>query len=388
MASDKRYTFKVFDKDENYITTWNDATFPGFQMNINSGLGELILSLGRSFGDFDEGGSVKVTNLVKIFVSDVDAVEQLLYFGFISGYRAFASGDEEGVEVHCLGVLGSYAHLLYKNSATVTLAHSAVDPNAIAKDIVDRVQAEYADDPLANYLTYTAASVPATSTTVSYTFTSSMALAALKKSISLAPSDWSFFVGADNVLFWDQNSTTADHSFTYKKDVARIEVFKNMESIRNQILFWNGRASNDAQVISKDYLDTASKDEFGYRWENIIDGRITVETTADILGEGFRDSRKNIDIRTTLEISDNNLDNKKGYDIESVFPGQTCQVRGLPETTSSTLSNNMLIVGVSYKPDSILLEVESNREAALRDTNKLENSLTDQTYDVGQPAHT
>jgi len=383
----KRYLYKVFDRNNQYLTTWTDVTFQRFRKQINSGLGELQLDLARKFDDFDEGASVDHGNIVEIWVVDRDTPARLIYSGYISGYGPSIDGPTEHVSITCLGFLTLYAVLIYKNGTSVTLTRNSYDPSNIVKDIVDRVRAEYVDDVLATKINYGANSIPLTGTTVSYTFTH-MCLDALTKVQELAPSEWFFYVGADNILNFRQGDVVPTHTFTFKKDFKKIDVFKNMEEVRNQLLFWNGRDSADSAYLSRLYSNTTSKNNYGYRFEKATDGRVTLLTTADKWGNAFLAANKGIDIRASVEILDNNLDETRGYDIESIEPGDTCRFANLPTSASATFTENMLITSVEYTPTSVVLEVESQGAALERKLSKIKRDLEDQQYDNGQPNYT
>ena len=74
-----------------------------------------------------------------------------------------------------------------------------------------------------------------------------------------------------------------------------------------------------------------------------------------------------------IEIIDSN-ENSSGYDIESINPGDTCQILNILNT-SQTFNSNMTIVAIDYTPDSAILELETNSDSLGRRTSQIEKKL-------------
>ena len=134
----KEYICKIFTLSGTYITTWNDASFVGFSKSINSGLGEAVISLARHFDDFGEGEDIKLNNEVQIWLSDNDTPSEgiQIYSGFISAYRPWIDGSQEGVDITLLGYITKLTQDIYRdqyttldfvaaNNDTVTVADNA-----------------------------------------------------------------------------------------------------------------------------------------------------------------------------------------------------------------------------------------------------------------------
>lgn len=379
----KRYLFKVFDKDGNYLSTWDDATFSNFRKQINGGLGELVLKTAKKFDHYDISLSMP-HNIVEVWVSDVDSPEQKIYSGFIEERDRWAESANQGIDIICKGFLSLYDELSYKSAAQVVLKKNSLDPSAMLKDVVDRVRAEYADDPLAMKLNYSASSVDNTGTTASYSFNASMALEALMKIKELAPSNWYFYAGADNIIKFKQKPASAAHQFTLGRDIQKIRNNESIRGVKNQLLFWNGRASVDAQAISKLYSNAASKDAYGYRFHKETDGRVTDVATANNWGTTYINSNKDMRIKITLIIIDNNIDPIKGYDIESIEPGDSCKILNIPESVAGSFGSNLMITTIDYYPSYAVLEIETSKDSLEREFAKLKRDLEKQQYDSDQ----
>jgi hypothetical protein len=173
---------------------------------------------------------------------------------------------------------------------------------------------------------------------------------------SLAPANWWWYVGADNLIHFHAKPSTPTHKFVYGRHFKKIEVFKNMEQIKNSYLLKGG---SDDLFIHKHYKDQDSIDDYDRRTYKKVDSRITNIDTADSWADAFLEGRKDPIIKTVVEIADNNFDAINGYDIDSIEPGDTCEFKNLNEATSRTFGSNMVITKVDYTPEAVRLEIEA-----------------------------
>lgn len=100
----KTYEVKVYDQNDNYITTWKDIVSDiHFNNEINSAGGELKFNLARNAGDYGEGTDVSFGNRVKVYVFDNESDGDLLFQGFISAYNPIYKDDYVEVTVLSYG---------------------------------------------------------------------------------------------------------------------------------------------------------------------------------------------------------------------------------------------------------------------------------------------
>lgn len=107
MNKQKRYEYKIYDKNGNFITSWQDVlNEPEFSSQINGGLGSLRVVLKRPFGDFGEGEDVWFENKLELSVYDKENPTEgkLIYTGRLTEYSP-SFGDKENVEVTFLGYI-------------------------------------------------------------------------------------------------------------------------------------------------------------------------------------------------------------------------------------------------------------------------------------------
>lgn len=369
----KKYTFKIYQPNGNYITSWSDASFDGFRKTINGGLGQCNIKLARQFDNFGENDDVKLNNRVDIICSDGDTSPEgmKIYSGFISSYSPFIDGSNEGVEVVCLGYVSKLATSILKNGSQIELktstasglttgaTASATAVSLIVQTIIDRYRAE-AINPKINYAT---GGIESTAQTLTYTFNAKTYSDAIDICRQGAPADWWWFVGADNLLQFRPKPALAQHTFVFGKHFKSVQVNKNMENVVNRVLFSSG--DNGDQQILKLYQDTDSGNLYDDRWEIITDNRVSVSATADNMGQSALAEKKDADVKTTIVILDNNSD-EDGYDIESINPGDTCKFLNLNTITSQTFTENMTIMAVDYSPDAVTIELQSLKVSAGR----------------------
>lgn len=99
----KTFEVKVYDQDNNYITTWKDVISDiEFNNEINSAGGQLRLQLARNAGDYGEGTDIDFGYNVKVYCYDIEVPEgQIIFQGYITGYTPIYK--DERVEVTVLG---------------------------------------------------------------------------------------------------------------------------------------------------------------------------------------------------------------------------------------------------------------------------------------------
>ena len=369
----KRYFFKVYKPNGNYITTWNDATFDGFRMQINGGLGECNVKLARKFDDFGEGVDVKLNNRVEIWLHDKDTPPEGLkiYSGYISAYAPSIDGHNEGVEVTLMGYVSKLATAILKNGSTIAITYSSTDPSQMVRNIIDRYRAEC----LNPQINYSSTSIYNTGQTNTYEFQALTYAEALDKCLEMAPADYWWFIGVDNILWFHPKDIKPKHRFIFGRHFKKVEVFKNMEKVVNRVLFSSSPVGGGH--ILKLYSDTDSSDKYDDRWEIVSDSRVELEETANSMANSVLNERKDADITTKVEIIDNN-GSEFGYDIESIKPGDTCSFLGFSDITSRTFEDVMLIKAVDYSLDKAVIEVESLYESLARESEKNRRRLQQQ----------
>ena len=370
----KSFYYKIYDAvSDMYVVTWTKEVIsePTFRNIINGGSGALSVKLARPFDAFGEETDVKLNNRVECYVVDNDSPNgQLIYSGYISGYKPVIQEEKEWVEVTVFGYMAELERMILEDgSGNTTLTYNSYDPSDILTDVIDKARA------LGCHIRYTASSIKRTNTLVSYTFNTNTIKECLDKIIELTPLGWYWRIDPDNVIYLDYKNIYADHTFALGLEVENLETFRRIEGLINRVLFVGG----GDPALYRIYENTASQDSYGVYTKKIVDQRVTVVATAQTMSMRQIDAKKDPEIRSLFTIIDNSGPTSRGYDIESVKPGQTLRVKNLKsdvaaislwdiafwdtdvwdQTLATTAADVIQILSVSYTPDSINIEASS-----------------------------
>lgn len=321
MAVEKRALYKVYDSSGNYITTWADevTSKPTFTWGLNSSMGEMVIVLARNIQSFGESDDVALLNRVDTYIQDGDnPLGVCIHSGQLTGYEIIV--DKNGlqqIEIHVLSNTIEFQKTMLKDGGgNTTVSYSSKDPSAIVKSLLN-----YAGKTI----TYNAASVEDTDTSVDYDFRYMTFWEGLKKAVSLCPGYWYFYVDGNNIFHLSSLDTSSvDHSLYIGKHINNVRIYKTTENMYNSVYFLGGGSPNLYYL----YQTNGSVTEYGALETRIQDMRVTVQETSDTISLKYLYENDHFEQEATIEIMDNNsvdepLDGGiKGYDIESFRPGQ------------------------------------------------------------------
>ena len=388
----KRFVYKIYDSAGNFITTWADViSLPTFYQEINKGFSELKLQLARSIYQFGESEDVKYMNQIKVYVFDGDTGYNgiQIYSGYLTRYEPITNGQEETLEVTFLSYWLEAARYVLEDSGDTKVAYNSQDPSNIFKDLLDKFTAR------GGKLDYNASSVDTTGTTVSYTFNLNTFQECLRKVIELSPDNWYLRVGEDDIMYLKEMEATAKHIFHIGRDITYYKPEKRIENLVNVVYFRGGG------TLYKKYTASGSVASYGEYAKKIVDERVTVEATADIMANRVLNALSSPEIRITIRILDNNNNNGKGYDIENIKVGDTCKILGATKKGNNLWDNMewdndawdyditnasatlMQIHKVSYFVDFVELEISNQQpDIAKRIEDINRNLVNAQTADA------
>lgn len=369
----KRFIFKAYDSTGGFISTIPDVVDkPQFTSYINGGLGDMTFTLPRTVFQFEEATVVAQNNQIKVVAFDGDATGgTTIYNGYISKYAPTLQEGKEYVVVTCLGYISEGQRFMAEDaSGNTTLPYNSYDPTNILKDILDKFTAA------GGHADYTGSSTALTGTTVSYEFNTYTVKECLDKIVELAPNGWFYFVDSSNTVHFKGKDATANHTFVLGKDIISIIPEKSGENMVNRIYFTGGDVSG--VPVYKKYERASSISTYGLHAQKHVDSRVTDTSTMDIIADSVLDRGETPETRTTLVIRDNNgFNDGRGYDIESIKPGDTCKVIGYGSKStnlwdiavwdtdkwdydlSSVSSTVQQIMKVSYESNKVILEISS-----------------------------
>lgn len=344
----KQYVYKVYNTGR---TLWDEAYFdsdfwdteeeslagvwskevisePRFRSVINGGTSQLYVKLGRDFTDYGEGEDIVHGYRVDLWCYDDDNVNGIRIFsGFIAEYAPVYDNGEQYLEVIVLPFDAELGTKLLEDSSGYTARqYLSEDPSDILRDVIDQYRSIKS-----GRLSYNASSIDNTGTTVSYTFNAVTIKEALDKIVQLAPEGWYYRVDPDGLIHFHQRNplTAADHIVNVGKHISKIKPMQEITRMVNNVYFVGGTPSGSAQIFVKNQ-DATSVGVYG-EWDlKQVDQRVTVSSTAETISQNILDDRSQPLLVFDIEITDNNeTGGVRGYDIESIQPGETVQVKGL-----------------------------------------------------------
>lgn len=363
-----------------------------FEKSINGGLGELIIRTKKPIDDFGQGSLINFRNIIKVYLTDGYANDRLIYQGYISAYNPFFDTRGEGTEITILSGIAKLNIDYFRLGTTTKITKSSMDPSEIIKDIIDNYDLAAGNDPL---ISYSGDSIDLTGNTISYTFDQKKHLEAIIRTAEFFPANWYWYLPADGNMKVKAKPNTATHTLFIGKHIKKIQTHKNIESIINKIIFWNGRQSNDPLYLLLDYNDATSQASYGINTMIVRDGRVTLAATANNLANKIIQERKDPTTIVDLEISD--------YDILGIEPGDTVNIRNIDITNQTTFPDNLTISKIKYnghhkaeitleegKPDinEFVDEIELELDRITLDTNDQIIALPNVNIDTKARAHT
>lgn len=385
----KQIQIKSYNSSGILIKIIQDASFTGFSKYINGGLGSLILKLARSIDTFDTNNDVSIGNQIKIYISDTDDDDVLIYNGMIEEQKPYMDGDTEYVEIVCYGYVTRFNRDILRTGRRTTFytdttdflgtasATSVAELSNVIREIIDHFNTNNSDIDITYNVSGTD-SISDTSQGINYQFTALTYYEAIEKCREVAPQNWYWFVGADGVFNFSSKPSSATHEFIIGKSIKSIKVIKSLDQTNNVILV------SDNSSYRK-YEDNVSVNDYGRRVHLHIDRDIKDTDTMDNYGETYLEKYKNPIIKIEMEIYDNN-GNANGYDIESINPGNTCEITNIDDD-SDLFNNNMIITQVDWTLGYAKLIIEINEfdlnkflVKLKKDINKEEKGTTFPSY--------
>jgi len=370
---DKKYSVKIYDKAG---TTFKGNYDPiggySFRKTINGGVGVLTVTLPRKFDDYGLGDDVNLLDEIQIWVQDKDTTGKKIYSGYVTNINTRIDGKQQYVKLTVFGYVSRLGRTLDWDGTDISIVRNSVTPGELVEDVIDNYQSNVADDRIV----YTADSVDATGTNISYTSNAKNCIQTIDRAREMAGAGWYWYVNSDNLFTFKEYSTTPDHSFVFGKDVSYLDVNRNVDDVKNEFIFWNGLIADDEHFISTRYYNIDSITNYWNSFSQLTDTRILTDGTADELATAFINAYKDPNVSLTFEVKDNNLG--EGYDIESIEPGDTCKILNIED--SNIVGDNMVITSVSYTPEKVIVMVSDLREITGRSLTNLRRQLDSTIY--------
>lgn len=361
-----------------------------FSIDLNGGFSELVVRLARLESDYDENVSVDYENQLRLYEFDEDTgyAGVLIYSGKISRYVPQIVGSREYVEVTFLSYWWELQQMVLEDGGDTEVTYTTQAPDAILKDALDKFTAA------GGKLDYDGGSTDATGTTVSYVFNTATYQEVMMKCLDLAPFDWYLRVAANDIIHFEQKNSVADHILTLGKEISEYYPEKRIENVVNTIYFVGGGSPK----LYKKYVDAGSVTAYGTKSIKYIDERVTASGTSDKIKDRIFNNLSEPEIRITAKVMDNNgagRANSRGYDIESLFVGQTVQIRNATAKSNNlwdeivweadswdyditnAASQVLQIVKLQYTPDYAIIELSNKQPDIVRRIEEINRQLVD-----------
>lgn len=356
----KSYNVKFFDSEGIYQSNLSDnarVSEISYTSKINSGQSQLVLEV--SVDDFSlPPDYFDPFFFARVYQSDdgSNSLGRLIFSGTITNSAPFARSSDSGIRVTLIGLGHLLQNSLYKDGASFIVSHVSQVPKDIIEDIIDKFQAEYppaiptAKEP--EWIGYNAVSgiraggqIQAGGTQVTFDFDKMTWMEAINKTLELAGGGmyWHIDKGGD-VIFKD-TPATATHTFKHGDggNIEELSAPKNIETIINAVTVEYTSGSETAS-------DATSISDYGKREKYFNEPDAQNSATAQQIADQKITDNKDPKLRARLVINSN-------YDIESIEPGDTCNVLNLHKD-SAIFGNNMQIISMSYKENKVVLELE------------------------------
>lgn len=349
-----KFNIKIYDKTgANFLKTISSSlsdigsrnslitNIPTFKNVINGSQGQCKFILNTALNDFGEGDYIDYMNIVRLFaVNSRYPTGKLIYSGFIYSYQASADENSSTVEVATLGIGALLSETTYRNGSNTTINLNNTDSADMIRDIVDKHKTIFSFSPI----DYNVDSIDDLGDSKSTEFQNLKSNVAINKVFENVQNSHYWYVDENGLMNFKAYRSVPNHTFIFGKDVARFKALKDSKSIINSVILkWSSGTVTDQ--------DPNSILKFGLRekYENKTD--ITSSSAAQEAANAQVAENKDPKIRTTITINNQ-------YPIEDIKPGDSCRVVNLP-FNSQVFTNNMLIVGVTYNWDNVILELEA-----------------------------
>lgn len=379
---EKTYLYKIYDSNGDFLTTWKDVVSDlNIKYEINGALPALKIRLARPETGYGEDEDVKQGNRIKIYCFDKESGTDgiCVYSGILVAYTPTVIGSQEFIDIQFYSHYWDLANNVLEDSGDTELAYATTDPSDIMKDLLDR----YNLLPSA-VLNYSGSSIEDTGTSVSYTYNTTNFQEAVKKVVELCPENWYFRVEPDDILYLSsmEDTDNISHRFTIGRDILEYTPEKRFDNIINTVYFRGGDTGGGVYLYYK-YTNSGSVGEYGTRAMFLIDQRVIVAGTAEIMANRVLNANNNPEIRVVIKVMDSNVENDSeqylGYDLESIKVGQTCKILNATKQSynlwgesiwdeddwdfdiTNAVGQQLQIMSVDYYPDYAILEL-SNKQ--------------------------
>lgn len=353
----KRYTYSVRTPSGAHATWGGDSTSrltvtstPAFSKEVDSGLGPMTITLNAPFAY--DGADLALGAVVET-MCETETGTRLIHGGVIENIEGSTSTRGEALTVTVSPWVKQLSHDYFRDGISDTDSPARVFENTDVADILTYMVDTYRRNAAGfSRIMYTGASVYPSATLVSLEVGLERYIDAIQRVKHFGPGDWFWYVDERGLFSYRNFGTAQHHIFALGKEITTIQRSESIENIANVVMFWNLQdAVGSALALERPGSDL-SINTWGRRVEIITDSKVTDAVTAVAIADAYLRENQGPIITHTVEISDGSL-STHGYDIESIQPGDTCEIRNLGSNFPARYS----IVRVDYAGDSATLSL-------------------------------
>lgn len=253
---------------------------------------------------------------------------------------------------------------------TTTATYTSKDPTTeMFKPIIDDYRIR------GGQLRYTSTSVDATGLSLTALFNTETIFDAMRKVLSLSPNGFYFYVDpGTNIITFKRVLTTPTWKFIKGRHINKLNQVMSIENVKNDLLF--SGAETAGTNLYTEYENQASQTNYGKRLERKSDNRVSIQATADAIGDSFIQENAGEYYETTITILDRTMD------ITLLKPGQTVGLRGFGNFIDNQI---MQIVRLEYTPEAVNMTLGNMpKRFSAEFENTIRGLLAQQT--VGNPS--
>lgn len=233
---------------------------------------------------------------------------------------------------------------LYFITQSATLGNTTV--TYTNKDPVSEMVAEALSDYNTRGGLITARDLTATGLSLTYSFNSSTIFEVIKKALESSPVGFYSYVDLGTAeIDIAQVSPTADYIVTKGKNVNQLDLVMTIENISNNLLYSGGPVGGGDNLL-RTYNDPVSTSKYGLRTAAKSDNRVTLDATADAIGETYIAENAEEQQETSVIVLNSQMD------ITQLTPGKTIGFSNFGDLIDSMV---LQISRRDYRPDAVVL---------------------------------
>lgn len=391
----KIYTMKIYSPAGSllrYYTNSGDSSrgfeFSSFSIRAERYPSPITYSLPLTYDEVVNSDIADIGNIVKLTVNDRDTTttEKILHVGMIESVQNNRQNKAEDYADFSVVHIGSrLAQTPFMPGAKINPSEATANPKVIAQAIITNA---ILYDPEFNYVDNVTMTNASTATGQTIYFNGMSHMQAIDKIRDYYEAGFYFLVAGDATVYLRKYSESTVHTLVYGKNCDSLTYNKSAENITNSFIIFNGLPAGGGGIVRR-YYNASSISSYRERFEYVVDDNITSTGLADIFGGQKINEKKEVRTQLTVRVFDNNYTQEGlGYDIESILPGDTLNLRNVSGQVTLT---GLKITNVSYNKSGMFATITCDNDFESVADKILENSKDiekEQAGDAGAQTYT